>query len=61
MLSWSSILNRTVLLKAEVKRLIKRFIRPRIVVTRGDAFNRDDLLRIPVTHSDVRRRNEKGF
>ena len=61
MSSRSSILKRTMSLKAKVKRLSRRFLKPRIVIPRQGSSRIGNLIHIPVTHLGIRQRNERRF
>ncbi len=51
MVSRSSIVKRAMSIKAGVKRLSRRILKPRIVITQPDSSNIDNFIRIPVAHS----------
>jgi hypothetical protein len=59
MSSRSSIIKRAISLKAEAKRLYRRFLKLRIVISRRDSVNASNLIHIPVAHLDRKQRYEK--
>jgi hypothetical protein len=56
-----SILKRKLSLKAKVKRLSRRFLKPRIVIPPQGSSRIGNLIHIPETHLGIRQTNERRF